>query len=196
MNPVVFAVLALLLSAVALYAVALPLLPRSRAAQVVDTSSQEELEELLAQREAAFQALRELNFDRRVGKVSEEDFAQFEGNLKQHAADTLRALDAWEARTDEALDDALEREIEARRAVLAGGSDGGSQGAWPCPACGAAVAAADKFCGTCGHALSGTPRIPAPAPVHGCPYCGAPTQPGDRFCPKCGQPVAELMAQR
>ncbi len=53
------------------------------------------------------QALRELNFDHRMGKISDEDFAVFDANLKQHAAETLRALDQWEAQADADLDQVL-----------------------------------------------------------------------------------------
>lgn len=170
-----FIVLAILLSAVALFAVAYPIVLRAGSTQPAAASAQEALEELLAQREAAFQALRELNFDRQVGKITDEDFIAFEANLKLHAADVLRALDRWEAEADAGLDDALEQAVRARRAALRSGS--------ACPACGRPVAADDKFCPACGAAL--TAPLPAASPA--CPRCGRPAEPGDRFCAGCGQ---------
>ena len=53
-----------------------------------------------------------------MGKISDEDFAVFELNLKQHAAETLRALDEWEAQTEDDLDQSMEREVAARRVAV------------------------------------------------------------------------------
>ncbi len=88
MSPIVFIVLAAALIGLAFYLAALPLLKEARRqvqpAPVV--SEQEHLAELMAQRDAAFQALRELSFDYKVGKITDEDFTAFEANLKQNAA--------------------------------------------------------------------------------------------------------------
>src|SRR5512132_2101737 len=131
MDPIVFVVLAAVLIGVAFYVVALPLIQHARkqtSSSSVD-SEQERLAELLGQRDATFQALRELSFDHRVGKITDEDFVAFEANLKTTAADTLRALDRWETEADDELDRRLERVVQARRAVLAAGMR-------PCPKCG------------------------------------------------------------
>ena len=112
-----FIVLAILLTAAALLAVAYPILSKGSTTKPA-TTAQESLDELLGQRDAAMQALRELNFDHRMGKISDEDFAVFELNLKQHAAETLRALDEWEAQTDDDLDQSMEREVAARRVAV------------------------------------------------------------------------------
>ncbi len=179
-----FIVLAILLSAVALFAVAYPILQRPGAARPVVASAQETLDELLAQREAAFQALRELSFDHRVGKITDEDFFAFEANLKLHAAEVLRALDRWEAQFDAGADDALEQAVQTRRAALRSGI--------ACPACGGPAAADDKFCPACGADLRGAPAAAhlAPATGRACPKCGRPAEPGDRFCGGCGGALA------
>ena len=175
-----FIVLAILLTAAALLAVAYPILSRSSTSKPASTA-QESLDELLGQRDAAMQALRELNFDHRMGKISDEDFAVFELNLKQHAAETLRALDEWEAQTDVDLDQSMEREIATRKSQL-------SSGARACPSCGRPAADDDKFCAICGAAL-----VDAPAPVVlppesiACTKCGRRADPADRFCAGCGQ---------
>ena len=175
-----FIVLAILITAAALLAVAYPILSKGSAAKPA-TSSQESLAELLGQRDAAMQALRELNFDRRMGKISDEDFAVFELNLKQHAAETLRALDEWEAQTDDALDQSLEREISARRSQLI-------SGVRACPSCGRPAADDDKFCAICGAALAAAPEPEAVAPEGAvCSKCGRRADPDDRFCGGCGQ---------
>jgi hypothetical protein len=187
MNPIVFVVLAAVLIGVAFYLVALPLLREARrntAPQPV-TSEQEHLAELLAQRDAAFQALRELNFDYKVGKVTDEDFAAFEANLKQNAARSLRALDEWEAEADDELDTLMEDAILSRKGQLAESGSLEPDGR-VCARCGKPAAAGDKFCGACGAAL---PALAAPAPREqlACPKCGEPHRAGDKFCARCGQ---------
>jgi hypothetical protein len=175
-----FIVLAILLTAAALLAVAYPILAKAPAAKSATTAT-ESLDELLGQRDAAMQALRELNFDHRVGKISDEDFAVFDASLRHEAADTLRALDQWEAQADQDLDQEFEREIAARRSQL-------TTGTRTCPSCGRPAADDDKFCAICGAALTEAPAS-AELPVEeaSCPKCGRRADPGDRFCAGCGQ---------
>jgi len=48
---------------------------------------------LVEDRDRALQALKELEFDHRTGKISDEDYQALLGPLRRDAADTLRALD-------------------------------------------------------------------------------------------------------
>ncbi len=178
MTSIVFIVLAALLSIAALLVVAYPILTRAGASQA-PVGAAESLDELLAQRDAALQALRELNFDRQVGKITAEDFAAFEANLKRTAADRLRALDEWEAQSDKSLERLLERTVAVRRESLK--SDGRA-----CSDCGRRAAAEDKFCAGCGASL---PAAQTVRTANTCPKCGLPHQPGDRFCAGCGSPL-------
>ena len=45
---------------------------------------------LAEERDRALAALKELEFDHRTGKVSDEDYRQLVGQLRQRAAETLR----------------------------------------------------------------------------------------------------------
>jgi hypothetical protein len=175
-----FIILAILLTAGALLAVAYPILSKGSAAKPA-TSAQESLDELLGQRDAAMQALRELNFDHRMGKISDEDFLIFEAGLKHNAADTLRALDEWEAQTQDDLDQALDREVAARKSQLVSGGR-------TCPSCGRPAGDEDRFCAICGTALAAAPEPDAMASEGVvCSKCGRPAAPEDRFCGGCGQ---------
>ena len=49
--------------------------------------------ELVAERDRALAALKELEFDHRTGKVSEEDYRALVAPLRRTAAEALRALD-------------------------------------------------------------------------------------------------------
>ncbi len=175
-------ILTIVIVVAALAIVAYPIIAKSRAAQPTTTAAGEELAELLARRDATFQALRDLNFDRQVGKVTAEDFVIFEAHLKAAAAAALAALDAWEAAADRKLDVMLERAIAARRAALADGRI--------CSACGRPAAAEDKFCAGCGAALPAVESKPALAAGHACPMCGRPVGSTARFCGGCGAALA------
>jgi hypothetical protein len=47
----------------------------------------------IEERDRALGALKELEFDHRTGKVSDDDYRQMIGPLRRQAADALRALD-------------------------------------------------------------------------------------------------------
>jgi hypothetical protein len=49
--------------------------------------------ELAEERDRALAALKELEFDHRTGKVTDEDYRSLVGPLRRRAAETLRALD-------------------------------------------------------------------------------------------------------
>ena len=96
-------------------------------------------EGLLARRERIYGELRELEFDRDVGKLSAEDYEEARARLETEGARVLRALDA-RASTVEAE---IEREVRALR-----------DNRLSCPACGGTVASGARFCAACGAATS------------------------------------------
>ena len=49
--------------------------------------------ELAEERDRALAALKELEFDHRTGKVSDDDYRAMVGPLRRHAAEALRALE-------------------------------------------------------------------------------------------------------
>ena len=49
--------------------------------------------ELAEERDRALAALKELEFDHRTGKVSDDDYREFVGPLRRRAAEALRALE-------------------------------------------------------------------------------------------------------
>src|SRR6476619_1009920 len=48
---------------------------------------------LAEERDRALAALKELEFDHRTGKISDEDYRELVGPLRRRAAETLKALD-------------------------------------------------------------------------------------------------------
>ena len=185
MNPIVFVFLAAVLIGLAFYLVALPLIQHARRNDSYEevSSEEERLAELLAQRDSAFQALRELSFDHQVGKITDEDFVAFEVGLKQNAAETLRALDRWEAETDDELDSVMEAAIRSRKAALIcvpPATDGRV-----CGKCETPAAAGDRFCAKCGSALpeATTVTVPDRARPSRAPHAGSHTRPATSSAP-------------
>jgi len=129
----------------------------------------------------ALAALREIEFDRATGKLSEEDFAELKAKYTAEALEVLRR----EAPTPVApvpapagtaglpASDPVEAMIAERVRTLAGGQV-------RCPTCGPRPEGDALFCSTCGRSLT----------VGGCGSCGAPLVPGSRFCENCGTAVA------
>jgi hypothetical protein len=91
-------VIGAVLAVAAVWFVAHPFLSRSEDRPPVEPSSERlALEE---ERDRALAALKELEFDHRTGKVSDEDYRGLVGELRRQAADALKALDAGTPRTD------------------------------------------------------------------------------------------------
>ncbi len=91
-------VLGALLAVVAVVFVARPLL-REGPDETLEAPEPRYLE-LAEERDRALAALKELEFDHRTGKVSDEDYRSMVGELRRAAADALRAVDSGIAPTD------------------------------------------------------------------------------------------------
>ena len=89
-------VLGALLAAACVVLVALPYLrePVAELDALEDPGAQEQARlELAEVRDRALGALKELEFDHRTGKVSDEDYRALVGPLRREAAEALRALE-------------------------------------------------------------------------------------------------------
>lgn len=105
-------------------------------------------------------SLKELEFDRAMGKLSEKDFAEMSARLRGRAARILRQLDE-----DTGYRAAIEREIERRvgageaEAPSSAGTEasGARAGAasLECPGCGTPNDADARFCKRCGARVEG-----------------------------------------
>jgi hypothetical protein len=159
---------ALLLLGIAAAAVAWPLLQERRGQFQADLAAEtlteaDPVAALYAQRDAIYQAIKELRFDYQVGKVSEADYKAFDAQLRGQAAAVLKQIDAVkQAESDPALDAMLEAEIAALRQVNSSGPAPQSPAPVPagkvvlnfCPQCGQRLQTGDRFCGKCGAAVS------------------------------------------
>jgi len=114
--------------------------------------------------------IKELEFDRAMGKVSDKDFAEMSTRLRARAAGLIRQLDAGAGYRD-----AIEREITKRLR--------GPQGSAPHQVESAAHQARVDA------APQETPAAPPPAVARFCSSCGAERDPDARFCKHCGARV-------
>ena len=92
-------------------------------------------------------AIKELEFDHAMKKVSDQDFADMGLRLRTRAAGLLRQLDAGAAYSTQ-----IEEEL-ARRLAASGVTAAATTPARFCTECGSPTAAGAKFCGQCGHRL-------------------------------------------
>ncbi len=167
-------VVVLMLILAAIGAVAWPLLNPARPATAAEDEPSPELVELAGQRDNAYQAIRELEFDHQLGNLSQQDYQSLRERYRSEAAAVLRQLE--QAREPEketvAVSHAASATIaRARKAAKAPTATDERA----CPACGRSVPADDRFCWHCGAALD---RI--------CSACQTPRPPSDMFCGGCG----------
>jgi double zinc ribbon protein len=135
----------------------------------------------------ALSALREIEFDRATGKLSDDDYQSLKAKytaealvvLRNEAAAAPGASDAEPgaaaAPTADAstADDPVEALVAERLRLLQAGST-------RCPSCGPRPEGNALYCSSCGRSLT----------VGGCAECGAPLLPGSRYCENCGVAVA------
>lgn len=172
---------ALLFSALAIAAVAWPLLKRGPTPVLVED---DRLAELLQRKEQVLASIKDLEFDYRVGKLSKADYQQYDQRLRRQAIGLMQQIEQL-APESAGLDAALEREIEQRRRVKS-----------------AVEATADQDASVEAE-IARRRRVPteaAPANNGGgprfCTNCGAALSPHHKFCAQCGAPVESGQPQQ
>ena len=126
-----------------------PLFRESEGNLDIDLLAETELDRLLDRKNVIYRNLRDLEFEYKMGRLSDADFEQLEAGYRNEAAAVLERLDQLDAA--ENLDEVLEKEIAARKAKLSGPGPKGRHDASLCPSCGAEKISGKKFCADCGH---------------------------------------------
>ncbi len=165
-----------------------PLL-RNQLAPEEDLELPEEAEELYHRKETTYSALKELEFDYKTGKLSEQDFHELESRFKASALEILEAIDELEHPTAKGkAGRRAERDkvgAESRRRVSS------FQSTDACGSCGAVNPSGARFCAVCGDPLTIGPASPKsgrkPTDTGGmCASCGTRVDVDHRFCGVCG----------
>lgn len=170
-------IVASLLVGVALTALVVGPLVQARPVSPLVDDEPEELE--FTEKGIALSALKEIEFDRATGKLSEEDYEFLKAKYTAQALAALRSEDvpvAAGAAAPAAGAD-IESLIAARARAIRGAA---TAGAPTCPSCGPRPEADALFCSDCGARV-----------VEGaCGQCGAVLEAGSRFCDRCGSRAA------
>ena len=139
------------LVAVSGYYVLLPLFRESRGTLDLDLLAETELDRLQDRKTVIYRNLKDLEFEYKMGRLSERDFVQLGSGYKNEAAAVLQKLDRLDAA--ENLDGKIEKEIASRKTALFGSGSKKELEASLCPSCGAEIIHGKKYCGDCGHRL-------------------------------------------
>jgi hypothetical protein len=130
--------------------IAVPLFDRKRPA--VPTPSP--IEALHAARAETVREIRELDFDHRMGKISDDDHRRLRGDLVQRGAGVLRDIEALSANAEAPRERDVDAEIEQALSKLTARRADAARGKSPagpvCSTCGAALSRGAKFCAECG----------------------------------------------
>ena len=160
-----------------------------------DKGSRAPASELIARRDALYAALKDAEFDRETGKLTDEDYQIVRTRTMAEAAGVLRQLDRLTPEAEAAFDVEIEQAVarmrgdaaaqpvapdlaaavEAEIASLIKHAASPARPKLACPDCGQPYQPGDAFCAACGASFSAT-----------CPQCGAFHRPGDAFCARCG----------
>ncbi len=183
--------IALVLSLAALAFVVWPLLKPGPAPIMVED---DRLAELLGRKDAVFKAIKDLEFDYQVGKLSEEDYQLYDQRLRRQAVGLLQQIEQV-APMSANLDSELEAEIAQRRRVLEPAAAPVSMK--PVPVLAAASAAAPMAAqapvmavASGASVANGNTNASSDSAVRFCTNCGTKLEVHHKFCANCGTPVA------
>ncbi len=181
--------IALVLSLAALAYVVWPLLKPGPAPILVE---EDRLTELLGRKDTIMKAIKDLEFDYHVGKLSDEDFQLYDQRLRRQAVGLLQQIEQV-APMGAGLDAALEAEVTRRRRVQ-------EPGKRPIQPATVALAAAPVVAAPAVAApvavTQGAERYTAGETTNGgggvrfCTNCGHKLDTSHKFCANCGMPAA------
>ncbi len=159
--------------------IALPLFRKRRQGSLLSLSDSDidtkELRELISQKEAAYAALKELEFDYDIGKLSDEDYKELQQRYQGEAIAVLKRIDELQGESKvSSMEELIEQEVARARvkhtsmSVSNSDSDEGiereieevrklkfeEKEELACPDCGKTYQTDDRFCSGCGKNLS------------------------------------------
>jgi hypothetical protein len=131
----------------------------------------------------ALTALKEIEFDRETGKLSESDYEMLKGKYTAEALDALRYESEAAAVDDiEAIVAAKVGALRSASAATSSNAPTGSPASLPsCTRCGPRPEPDAIFCSSCGRRLTSASL---------CLSCGSALSPDSKYCESCGRQVA------
>jgi len=183
--------IALLLSLAAVAWAAWPLLKPGPPAVIVED---DKLVELLGRKDAVVAAIKDLEFDYNVGKLSTDDYERYDQRLRRQAVGLMQQIEQI-APESVSLDSALEAQIVARRMIHAeapgiNAAAKGNGAGMPTEVVDSPPIAAATAASASSQGISPVVSATDAGGAKYCTQCGTRLEPSYRFCAACGQPVA------
>src|SRR5881296_3603559 len=163
-------ILGIVLAAGATYIVLLPILrppPPVESGAALSVDEGEDPADDMSLQTVALRALKEIEFDRATGKLSDSDYEQLKAKYTQEALAALRGETGYEKRETGHVP-ASATTFPVSRV--------------PCPEHGTRPESDAQFCSECGRRLGSAPGY--------CARCGASLEHDARYCHSCGARVA------
>lgn len=163
-----------------IFFMAVPFFRPEEAKAIMTAYPDGELPALFLEKEAAYAAIKDLDFDHLMGKLSDEDYRSLQSKYEFRAIDVLKKIEKSDGH--EAIEQEIEKNLKQikerrRAAALKDSPDGATVAveATICAQCGASLKLGAKFCAKCGAQLKTS-----------CKECGFEAEPRDKFCSGCG----------
>jgi len=173
----------LFLTVLAFAIIAYPFI-RQRSPSVAATED-EQLQELHSRRDTTYSMLKELEFDKESGILSEEDYQELETRYKSKAISILRGLDDVGKGTEG--EDAIENRIQKPRLAKSSSVDEEVE---------KDILMRRGKSRPVGKEVEKEVIGPRRSQGRFCPQCGAGSQESDRFCSRCGARLQRPKASR
>lgn len=146
-----------------------PLFSRNNASAFENYYEETPLHTLMGRKEAIYQSIKDLEFDFKTAKLSEEDYGELREKLEGEAITILKAIDETKApKTSsplQSISQPSKKKTPQERNI--------------CSSCGEPNLKDASFCSGCGESLKKT----------ACSECGHNYKPSDKFCRGCGAPL-------
>lgn len=140
-----------LLVLIAGFFVVTPLFKEPKGNLEVDLLAESQLDRLLNRKAVVYNNLKDLEFEYKMGMLSDADFRRLQTGYKREAALILQQLDSLGVEKN--IDEMIEKDVAARRAKHSVPVSTTKEESTQCPSCGAAILPEKKFCADCGHRL-------------------------------------------
>jgi hypothetical protein len=133
--------------------VLVPLFKEHKGNLEVELLAETELDRLLNRKAIVYSNLKDLEFEYKMGRLSDADFLRLEAGYKTEAAGILQSLD--QLGVEKNVDETIEKDVALRKARMFPSRAGQlpAEEASRCPACGAELISGKRFCADCGHRL-------------------------------------------
>jgi hypothetical protein len=137
------------------YWVSYPMLRSKKIGISGESCLEEGLLDLEIQKEEVYAAIKEMEFDHKMGKLSKEDYQTLRDKYTTKAVGSLREIEALEREGNRSRD--IESEIEKEILTLRQEGPGGrikNEKVSFCTQCGRRASPRDRFCSQCGKRLN------------------------------------------